>query len=545
MVLLPCFCICCASWLVGMMGEPVQLFPFEPALTFAMIRSEHRSENRSDTPRYRQLAALYEQAIASGSLQPGMRMPSVRELCQRHQVSLTTALQGLRHLEAQGCVEARERVGYFVRAPGSASLPRAREPEVCEPLPSDPRVFAGINERISLFLEKARLAGPLPLDLGSAMPAPSLFDATALNRLAHSLLREQPDILVYGPSAPTTHPEFQQAMARHALGFGLSVAPSDISATLGNSEGVNLALDAVAEPGDVIAVESPTFFGILQAIEVRGLRALEIPSSPHTGMSLEALELAARNEPRLKGVVVVPHLQMPQGSVMPDAHKQRLVALCVEYGLALVEDDIYREFVEISHPLRPVKAWDRPGDAGQVIYCASLSKSFAPGLRQGWMSAGRWQARVQMLKFASTRNMQTWSQLLAARSVNSPGYERHLRRLRAQLRLQREQSARAVARYFPQGTRLSLPPGGLSLWLELPVGISSTRLYDQALQCGIRIAPGPMFSNTGRYEHFLRLSCGMPFTPQVEEGYRTLGELMAQQLGQGRGVEALPVPRAA
>ena len=120
-----------------------------------------------------------------------------------------------------------------------------------------------------------------------------------------------------------------------------------------------------------------------------------------------------------------------------------------------------------------------------------------------------------------------------------------LSRLRAQLRLQREQSARAVARYFPQGTRLSLPPGGLSLWLELPVGISSTRLYDQALQCGIRIAPGPMFSNTGRYEHFLRLSCGMPFTPQVEEGYRTLGELMAQQLGQGRGVDALPVPRAA
>lgn len=493
-----------------------------------------RSENRTDSPRYRRLAALYEQAIASGSLQPGMRLPSVRELCQRHDISLTTALQVLRHLESKGCVEARERVGYFVRERGGMALPRAREPELHEPLPSDPRVFAGINERISLFLDKARRAGPLPLDLGSAMPAPSLFDAQALNRLAHTLLREQPDILVYGPSAPTTHPEFQQAMARHALGFGLSIAPSDVSATLGNSEAVNLALDAVAEPGDVIAVESPTFFGILQAIEVRGLRALEIPCSPHTGMSLEALELAARNEPRLKAVVVVPHLQMPQGSVMPDSHKQRLVALCVEHGLALIEDDIYREFVESPHPLRPVKAWDQPGDAGQVIYCASLSKSFAPGLRQGWMSAGRWHARVQMLKFASTRNMQTWSQLLAARSVNSPGYERHLRRMRVQLRLQREQAARAIARYFPQGTRLSLPPGGLSLWLELPEGISTTLLYDQALRAGIRTAPGPMFSNTGRYEHFLRLSCGMPFTPQVEAGYRTLGELLAQQLEQPR-----------
>ena len=479
-------------------------------------------------PRYRQLAGLYEQAIASGSLVPGMRLPSVRELCQRHGVSLTTALQVLRHLEGQGCVDARERVGYFVRSSGrSDALPAVREPELHEPLAPDPHVFAGINERISLFLEKARRAGPGVLDLGSAMPAPSLFDATALNRLAARLLREHPDILLYGPSAPTTHAEFQQAMARHALGFGVSLSPDEIGATHGNSEAVNLALDAIAEPGDVIAVESPTFFGILQAIEVRGLRALEIPSSPRTGISLEALELAARNEPRLKGVVVVPHLQMPLGSVMPDSHKERLVALCVEYGLALVEDDIYREFVESPQPLHPAKAWDT---TGQVIYCASLSKSSAPGLRQGWMSAGRWHARVQMLKFARTRNMQNWSQLLAARSVDTPAYERQLRRMRSRLRHQRESAAQAIARYFPVGTRLSLPPGGLSLWLELPEGYSSLRLFDDALALGIRTAPGPMFSNTDRYDRFVRLSCGMPFTPDVEAAYRDLGRLLQQQL---------------
>ncbi|MFT4192061.1 MAG: PLP-dependent aminotransferase family protein, partial [Comamonas sp.] len=128
--------------------------------------------------------------------------------------------------------------------------------------------------------------------------------------------------------------------------------------------------------------------------------------------------------------------------------------------------------------------------------------------------------------FARTRNIQSWSQLLAARSIDSPAYLRHLRRMRTQLRVQREQAAQAIARHFPAGTRLSLPRGGLSLWLELPEGLSSTRLYDQALAQGIRVAPGPMFSNTGRYEHFLRLSCGMPFTPAVEQAYRTLGGLM-------------------
>lgn len=459
-------------------------------------------------------------------------MPSVRELMLRHRISLSTGLHVLRWLEEQGRIEARPRVGYFVRDPALARLPAAREPDLQAPLAAaDAAPFAGINERISLILEKARRAGPLRMDLGSAMPAPGLFDVRALNRLAAALLREQSDILVYGPSAPTTHPEFQRAMARHALTFGVSVAPDEVLATHGNSEAVNLALDAVAQPGDVIAVESPTFFGILQAIESQGLRALEIPCSPHTGISLEALDLAVRSEPRLRAVVVVPHLQMPQGAVMPDEHKQRLVAFCAAHGLALIEDDIYREFVESPQPPHPAKAWDR---GGHVVYCASLSKSSAPGLRQGWMNAGRWQQRVQMLKFARTRNMQTWSQLLAARSVGSPGYECHLRRMREQLRAQRESAAQAIARYFPTGTRLSLPRGGLSLWLELPEGASSMQLYDEALALGIRVAPGPMFSNTGRYERFLRLSCGMPFTPAVEDAYYQLGGLLEGMLDGAR-----------
>ncbi|MFT4192526.1 MAG: PLP-dependent aminotransferase family protein, partial [Comamonas sp.] len=394
-------------------------------------------------PLYRQIARHYEQAMASGSLRPGMQMPSVRELRQRHGVSLSTALQMLRHLEERGLVEARERVGYFVRVPvesAMAHLPAAREPDLRRPLPPDAQVFTGINERISVILEKARLAAPHAVDLGNAMPAPSLFDATALNRLATALLREQPDILVHGFSTPTTHTEFQHAMAHHALGFGMAIAPHEVAATHGNSEAVNLALEAVAQPGDVIAVESPTFYGVLQTIEVQRMRALEIPCSPQTGISLEALELAIRTEPRLKAVVVVPHLQMPLGCSMPDAHKEKLVRLCAANGIALIEDDIYREFVETDQTLRPAKAWDAPGGQGCVIYCASLSKSFAPGLRQGWISAARWQSRVQMLGFARTRNIQSWSQLLAARSIDSPAYLRHLRRMRTQLRVQREQA---------------------------------------------------------------------------------------------------------
>ena len=476
---------------------------------------------------YRQLAAHYGSAIEQGTLPAGSRMPSVRELMLRHHVSLSTGLQALRWMEEHGQLEARPRVGYFVRDPTLARLPAARELEIEHPLDEvDAAPFNGINQRISLFLEKARHTTVL-VDLGGAMPAPELFDAAALNRSAVALLKEQPNILLHGASIPGTHPEFQAAMALRALSCGIRIAPEDVMATLGNSEAVNLALAAVASPGDIVAVESPTFFGLLQAVETQGLRTLEIPSSPHTGMSLEALELAVRSQPQMKAVIVVPHLQMPTGCVMPDAHKARLVAFCTEHKLALIEDDIYRDLIDAPYPTKPAKAWDTEG---QVIYCSSFNKTFAPGLRQGWMNAGKWHTRVQMLKFSRTRNMQSWSQLLTARGVTGAPYERRLRKLRAALRIQRERSAQAIAKYFPPGVRLSLPPGGLSLWLELPPGASSTLLFEQALARGIRIAPGPMFSNSGRYERFIRLSCGLPFTPAVEEAYRELGSLIRAML---------------
>jgi DNA-binding transcriptional regulator YhcF (GntR family) len=138
-------------------------------------------------PLYRQLAAHYQQAMSSGSLRPGMPLPSVRELHRRHTVSLSTALQTLRYLEEQGLIEARQRVGYFVRQPQSPvlrGLGAVREPDLRAPLAPDPQLFAGINERISVILEKARRAAPLRVDLGSAMPAPSLFDAPSINQPA-------------------------------------------------------------------------------------------------------------------------------------------------------------------------------------------------------------------------------------------------------------------------------------------------------------------------------------------------------------------------
>ena len=240
-------------------------------------------------------------------------------------------------------------MGYFVRDLPQDALDLVSEPDLSQPVAADPQAhFVGINEHISLLLEQGRQAA-VHMDLGGCTPPPELFDHQFLNKTVTRLLREHPQLLAQGRSLLANqgnHPLFQQAIAKHALSVGIRVAPADVLATTGNSEGVSLALAAVASSGDMVAVESPTYYGLLQVVESLQLKTLEIPCSPRTGMSIEALELAFQTQPRLKAVVVVPELQIPLGTRMPDEHKARLVALCAQYGAALIEDDSYGLFVE-------------------------------------------------------------------------------------------------------------------------------------------------------------------------------------------------------
>jgi DNA-binding transcriptional MocR family regulator len=471
---------------------------------------------------YRRVADHYQGAIETGTLAVGDRMPSVRALMRTHGVSLTTALQACRHLEGEGWLEARPRSGYFVRR-RRAARSLAPAAEVAATMPPDPAAYVGIHAKVSEIVVRGQQR-PVRLNLALAVGAPELYPVEALKNAMVHHLRRQPQTL-------TTMARFQgipvlkAALAKHALPHGMQVAPDEVTVTHGCIEALNLALRAVARPGDTIAVESPTYYGLLQVLESLGLRALEIPTSPHTGLALDALEFALARDSGIKAVVAMPNMQNPLGSSMPDAHKQRLVQLCQAHDIALIEDDIYGTMTDDPAPLKTAKAFD---DSGHVIYCNSLNKMLAPGLRLGWMIAGRWQARVEMLKFAQTRYSEELPQMVAAEYVGSGAFERHLQRLRAALKRQRERMAEGVAAHFPAGTRLSVPAGGMLLWIELPDRLPSEPLFDAALAEGIKIAPGTMFSNSKRFDHFIRLSSGWPYSEDVDRALQRLGQLTAE-----------------
>lgn len=469
-------------------------------------------------PIYRQLASHYRQAIETGTLRPGDRMPSVRALMERHDISLSTALQTCRHLESQGLLEARPRSGYFVCHRSRSALAKVPDPIVALP---DTAQYVGINEKVSAILAQA-MSSKVQINLGVACGAPELYPNEALRQAAVRVLRQQPEL--FGRAVPRNgHSTLRSVLARRAMGARMNLTADDIIITHGCTEALNLALRAIAQPGDIIAVESPTFYGVLQILESLGMRALEIPTSPETGISLEALELAVQTYGSIKAVAVVPHLQNPLGAIMPEAHKIRLVNWCETNNIALIEDDTYALLADNDSTMPSLKSWDQTGN---VIHCASLHKTLAPGMRVGWITAGKWRSRVEMLKYAHSRPNEALSQLAAASFLGSGEFERHLRRLRTHLRTQRLQVAQAVAGYFPEGTRLTVPEGGFGLWVEMPEKRNSQAVFETALKAGIRIAPGVMFSNSQRFNSFLRISCGTPYNSELDQAMRKLGAIV-------------------
>ena len=381
-----------------------------------------------------------------------------------------------------------------------------------------------MHHRISSYVAKCA-AHPVSVNLGGAVASPEAYPMAALQRAMARVLKHQPGLLV---RAVPVHgdPGFRQVLAQRALEVGLQVSPEDIVITYGCTEALNLALRAVAQPGDTIAVESPTYFGILQAIESLGMRALEIPASPQHGMSVEALTLALHTHADIKAVILVPNYQNPLGSVMPDEDKARIAALCAQHAVPVIEDDSYGRLYDGPTLPRALKSWDR---IGNVIYCGSSHKTFAPGMRVGWMMPGRWRARVDMLKYANTRPNDSVVQIAAAEVMGSRLYDRHLQKMRASLQQWRTQMIDAIAECFPAGTRLSPPRGGLVLWVELPPGTSSDRVFEAALKEGIRVAPGTLFSNTDRFSNFLRINAGQDFSPTVAHAVHRLADIVAAQ----------------
>jgi DNA-binding transcriptional MocR family regulator len=414
-------------------------------------------------------------------------------------------------------IEARPQSGYYVRA-----LNRAMEEPATSRPPRAPRLV-GVHEMVSRVLEACRQRDVVPL--GGAIPGMELVPVAKLQRILSAISRGQPQLMAsYG--MPPGRDELRRQVALRARDWGVSVTADEIVVTHGCMEALNLCLRAVTQPGDIVALESPTYYGVLQIIESLGLKALEIPTHSRDGISLDALALAIERE-KVKACLIMPNVSNPLGSSMPDAAKKRLVQLLAEHDIPLIEDGVYNALHFGAKPPHAAKAYDRKG---MVMLCSSFTKSLAPAFRVGWAAPGRYYEQVKMLKFMNTGGMSDLLQLTVAEFLENGGYDRHLRALRKSYARQTDLVQGAVAKHFPAGTRATRPSGGFVLWVELPAGCDAVELFEHAMREQIGFAPGPMFSATDRYHNCLRLSCAAQWGPRVENALARLGELARRQL---------------
>jgi DNA-binding transcriptional MocR family regulator len=364
---------------------------------------------------------------------------------------------------------------------------------------------------------------PRLVAFGSALPDLSLDAPRAVKRLMSGVSRAH-GTRSLGYQVPPGHRELRMQIARRGVDAGCSFGPDEVVITTGCKEAIVLCLRAIAAPGATIAVESPTFYGTLQAIRSLGLRALEIPTHPETGISLESLEMAIEQF-AIAGLVVTPHASNPLGYVMPDDRKVALLRLLEAHEVPLIEDDINGELVYGSPRPRAIKSWDT---RGRVLLCSSVSKSIAPGLRVGWAVPGRWLSEVNYLKLVSSMASATLPQLVVAEYLAHGGYDRHLRAARAHYRQSRDRLIDLVGKHFPRETRATRPAGGFVAWLELPRNVDAVALYRRALAEGISIAPGPLFSAREKYRQFVRLNFAQGWNERTVGALTRLGRLVSE-----------------
>ncbi len=471
--------------------------------------------------RYRQIEQHLLQQIASGTLGPGARLPSLRHVSLRSRVAVSTVLQAYAELERKGVIESRPRSGFFVR----------RDVQELPPPPRNPRPVLrphtiNRSQLISSVLEAVGDRELLPL--GINCPSEELLPYRELAKVAARLSREDPKRQVaYLPVEGSS--ELRRQLSLRAAQAGLDVRPEEIIITCGALEALHVAVRSLVRPGDNVLIQAPSYFCFQQLLENQGVRSIEIPSHPRHGVQPADVERALGRFD-IRACIFTPNFNNPDGSLTPDEAKREIVRLLAARNIPLIEDDVAGDLH--FGPTRPsvFKMYD---EDGLVVLCSSFSKTLCPGYRIGWIMPGRFYREAYEVKATTNVCSATLTQEAVAMYLREGRYDRHLRSLRRALREQTQAMQLHVGRTFPEGTRVSRPEGGGVLWVELPRGVDSVELMYRAREEGISIAPGTIFATQDRFAGHVRLNCGNPWSDEMARGIERLGALVHGMLSGG------------
>jgi DNA-binding transcriptional MocR family regulator len=483
--------------------------------------------SNTNTTLYRQVAADIALDIEQGVYLAEQKIPSIRKLSKQLQVSISTINQAYALLEDQGLIRAKPQAGYYVRK-GANDEPVA--PPVSQG--GQPKAVTK-TELINHILEHVNVKSSV--DLGCAIPNYSFLPYRSLQTHMQKVTRfNMEEVFNYQFSPGLESLRVQIALRMRDV--GLRCHADDIVITQGCSEALHLCLSSATQRGDIIAVESPCYYGFLQMAKLRGLKVIEIPTDPSHGISIDALKLALEQWP-IKAVMVTSRYSNPTGGSISTKKQKQLVHLAGQFNCQIIEDDIYGELPldspesSLNFEKGPVNTVIKTHDTDdRVMYCSSYSKTVCPGLRIGWCIPGRNKTAIIQAQRFSSMAASSLPQLTMASYLQNGHYDKHLRSLRLMITENIKLFSQTVQYYFPQGARLSVPAGGFILWICLPENVSSIELLHLAQAESISIIPGDIFSNSDQFKNYIRLNCATPWNDNVKQAIATLGELVFRMM---------------
>lgn len=461
---------------------------------------------------YQKLVADFSREIRDGVLLPGIKIPSIRSLSRLQNVSKTTVITAYSQLEARGLIESRPKSGFFVCAQKKDSLelkhPENSRPTVKPALVSTSQIIIDMMEKAASF----DLLPKVDQSLGNVELRQCLSRAQRRESGSEQHYYDEPLGLL----------ALRQQISQRVYHSQGAVRADDIVITHGCQHALLLALMSTTEPGDIVAIESPGFYGAIQLLKTLKIKVIELPSSPSTGIDVEAFEKATQQW-NIKGLIVAPNYSTPTGACMPDSTKVKLLECCISKEITIIEDDVYSDLYFGLNKPRSIYSFDT---TGTVILCSSFSKSLSRDLRLGWVLPGKHIQKVKQLKIVTSIATGITVQKGVAMYLEKGCYERYIKKQRSVLEIQSIQWQDAIKQYLLSVKSCSTPKGGLALWAELPANIDTIKLYKSAQSKGIIITPGALFSSQNKYRNYLRLSFSEGLTDKRKEALVSLEGLI-------------------
>ena len=445
---------------------------------------------------YEQLAQHLIEGIQTQRLPAGTKLPALRTLAKQHNVSVNTATRTYDYLVENGWINAQPQSGYFVNPSAPPLFATAHAFPLEKRDPKQYRPALGYQPNSSGFSP-----------LGEAHFAPHALPEQALQRTIKRIVSRSGHRLFQYPNQQG-EPLLREALAQHFRRYEFSFLPDELVITHGCLQAIQTAIESVTQANDTLAVCSPCFNGLLELVTTLSRNIIEIPVNAQ-GIDLDALETCMATK-KISAALLSSTNINPVGITLPTEQKRRIAQLAANYKIPVIEDDVYFELSLPQYRVLPAKYWDTQG---YVIWCASVSKTLAPGLRMGWCLPGKYLDAFLNRHAKTNMGVNTLVQSSVAEFISTGDYASQINSNRQRLQQQLYQYRQTLAELLPPSARISAPTGGLVLWIHLP-GTNTRDIATAASKKNIEIRSGDCFSTHGEYNDYFRINCGWPLEPK-------------------------------